>query len=135
MEGGRGAARGKRRGGVGLEEGGRDGGGEGGDFRDRSCNYICQSTPRHLDRQRSRFPSVFCCHHIDGGTTREGEGEAREAKYTVCMFARLHAHFYVCISMCLRTVLQAPWVVCASVLVYAPVGLQGNKPGHSGGAR
>lgn len=71
---------------------------------------------------------------------RQTRGDRKTERF-LCLseFVLLHTHFYVSISMCLRTVLLAPWVVCEheciDVCVCVLVDLQGNKPGHSGRGR
>lgn len=69
---------------------------EGGGFRDRFCNYICQSTPSHSDRQRSRFPSLPCCHQIKRKTENKVEdgGLGGGGGAYVCLFVQPHdTHF------------------------------------------
>lgn len=90
---------------------------EGGGFRDRFCNYICQSTPSHSDRQRSRFPSLPCCHQIkrktenkveDGGVGGEGAGPM-----FVCL-SNLTTHTLVPINMCQWFDQLRGWWSCAT---------------------
>ena len=73
-------------------------------FRDCACNYICQLTPRHFDRQRSRLSLAVT---TEQERKREREREKAHACLCVCpIFEDLH---FMCASASANSSEKLPW--------------------------